>query len=166
MAARQTNAKKEASSLSHLVAILQNHLISERNTRPDAAPYTDTSLTARDWIHCFGAGSHNASHALRCIPKWIEHHKPGLPARCSHEVQRFPAVPPHGHNRCHFRLKGGTLQDFPDHPRQHESLYSARLWCGQLPYLPFFPPPLALSCTFIQVESMLRFSMSSSPESV
>lgn len=53
-----------------------------------------------------------------------------------------------------------------DHPRQHESLYSARLWYGQLPYSPFFPPPLELSCIFMQVESTLRFSMSASPESI
>ena len=52
---------------------------------------------------------------------------------------------------CHRIAKGCPLS--------HAVWYSVHLWYAQLPYPLFFPPLLALSCTLIQVESMLRFSI-------
>ena len=67
MEARYTKARKEASDLSYLVAILRNHLIFWKNTPPDGVPYTGTSLPAMDRKRCFWA----ESHSWPCDPKYI-----------------------------------------------------------------------------------------------
>ena len=90
---------------------------------------------------------------------------PCPPICCCRGYSLFSAAQPHVRSRDRCPLKAKIPPDCPIRPRSRGFWYSGRLWNVQPPYPRFFPPPLALSCTLMLVESMLRFSMSASCDS-